>query len=72
MQGDEGRGKNRKPFFVQSFQCALQQAGHSFLSRMLHTVFPSEQYVADDSIEALNEDMAKDCIKLFYDGFEVP
>ena len=72
--GDEGRGKLRRAVLVTSYVAGLPKRGHSFLSRYLAAVFPGERYaVGPDGVEtlqALHEEVAKDLMDLYLNGFD--
>lgn len=75
LHGDEGRGKLHRAVMATSLQPVLVQdghAGHSFNSRLLHSVMPGELYEGDHSVQILQDGLVDDLQKLYRDGFEVP
>lgn len=73
LHGDEGRGRNHRAVLVISFQPLLAVKGHSFKSRLLHSLFPGERYACLDGVETLeclHEQMANDLLDLFHNGLE--
>ena len=72
--GDEGRGRHNRAVLVTSFQPLLLCKGHSFLSRLLCSVFPGERYATSldgvESLECLHTEVAKDLHELFENGIE--
>ena len=45
---------------------------HSFTTRLLVTVVPSEIYVGDRTLDDLHEALAKDVLAMYHDGLEAP
>ena len=46
----------------------LQPYRHSFSTRLLATVIPSELYVGDKTLDAIHRAMTEDLLKLYHDG----
>ncbi|CAE7493178.1 unnamed protein product [Symbiodinium microadriaticum] len=59
--GDEGRGKLKRPVMILSFQ-------HSFTSRLLFTVMPSENYYKKQTLDMLHAAMVKDLETCYKEG----
>ncbi|CAK9116019.1 unnamed protein product [Durusdinium trenchii] len=78
FHGDEGRGKNKTPLLIESFQVVLTNkgvdhtnlSGHTFTNRFLFTAMSSTSYT-DSSLDALHQGMAEDLNRLFTEGVEV-
>ena len=68
--GDEGRGRQKRPVLVTSMQPLLARKGHSFMSRFLLTLVPSERYSGERSLRALHDSLSADLANLFHQGFE--
>ena len=68
---DEGRGRQKRPVLVTSMQPLLARKGHSFMSRFLLTLVPSERYSGERSLRALHDSLSADLANLFHQGFEV-
>ncbi|CAE7756328.1 unnamed protein product [Symbiodinium sp. CCMP2456] len=64
LHGDEGRGKLKRPIMCLSFQ-------HSFTTRLLYSVIPSELYVGDRTLDTLHAAMTEDLLQLYHDGITV-
>ena len=74
IHGDEGRGKLHRAVMATSVQPAILpggHAGHSFNSRMLHSIMPGELYEGDHTIDLLQDALVEDLRKLYTDGFPV-
>jgi len=74
LHGDEGRGRNHRAVLVVAFQPLLAVKGHTFKSRLLHSLFPGERYATFDGVEtleSLNHYMANDLLDLYENGLEV-
>lgn len=70
LHGDEGRGKHRRAVMVTSIQPMLQGTGHSFISRYLFTVVPSESYADDATFDMLQMEQVADLQRLYDEGIE--
>ena len=70
LHGDEGRGKHRRAVMVTSIQPLLQGTGHSFTSRYLFTVVPSESYADDATFDMLQMEQIADLQRLYDEGIE--
>ena len=53
-----------------SFQLLISLR-HSFTSRLLYTVLPSELYVGDKTLDQLHATLVEDLQSLYYDGLKV-
>ena len=75
LHGDEGRGKLHRAVMATSVQPAILpdgHAGHSFNSRLLHSIMPGELYEGDMTVQILQDALVEDLRSLYLDGFEVP
>ena len=73
LHGDEGRGKLKRAVMCASMQPVIHEPGHTFLSRFLYGIIPSELYAeADASFDTMVETLVDDLQKLYRDGVEVP
>ena len=75
IHGDEGRGKLRRAVMATSVQPAILpegHAGHSFNSRLLHSIMPGELYEGDHTVQVLQEALVEDLRQLYTNGFEAP
>ena len=70
LHGDEGRGKLRRCVLVTSVQPLLHQGGHSFMSRLLFSILPGENYGAH-TLDEMQLELVADLLRLYRDGFEV-
>ncbi|CAE7298459.1 unnamed protein product, partial [Symbiodinium sp. CCMP2456] len=79
LHGDEGRGKLRRPVMVLSFQPIISHkgphfinsSGHSFTTRLLYTLIPSQVYYKRHTLDMLHQGMVDDMLALYNDGFTV-
>lgn len=75
IHGDEGRGKLHRAVMATSVQPAILpdgHAGHSFNSRLLHSIMPGELYEGDMTVQILQDALVEDLRDLYSNGFEVP
>lgn len=78
VHGDEGRGLNKVPVLICSYQVVIPHnqtlniKKHSFTTRLLASLMPATWYAPKDaSIFGLSEALCKDLEKLFHEGVEI-
>ena len=73
IHGDEGRGKLKRAVMCASLQPVIHEPGHTFMSRFLFGIIPSELYAEKEaSFDCLVDCMVDDLDNLYRDGLEVP
>ncbi|CAE7759824.1 unnamed protein product, partial [Symbiodinium necroappetens] len=80
VHGDEGRGLGKHPVLVESYQPLLpwsgedklNMVGHSYTTRLLACILPSQCYAKHDkSVDGLHKAISKDLTTLFERGITV-
>ncbi|CAL1154067.1 unnamed protein product [Cladocopium goreaui] len=80
LHGDEGRGLAKVPLLVISFQLMIPFSGpndlncskHSFTTRLLFSLMPSDWYAKKDaSVNGLLQALADDLTELFHEGVTI-